>query len=253
MAIKVAVIGAGGRMGRTVCDAVAADPDLLLVAAVDPHAVGEVVNGVEIQADLKAIADSGAHVAVDFTVLEAARVNLSWLALHGVHAVVGTTGFSDADLEQFESQFQSSNCLIAANFAIGAVLMMKFAEQAAPYFETAEIIEFHHDAKADAPSGTAMATAKRMAAASSDWAPDPTKTVVAEGARGGKGPADIRVHAVRMRGMTAHQEVILGTAGQTLSIRHDSYDRSSFMPGVVLACKKIADYKGLTIGLDTFL
>lgn len=253
MAIKVAVIGAGGRMGRTVCDAVAADTDLLLVAAVDPHAVGEVVNGVEIQADLKAIADSGAHVAVDFTVLEAARVNLSWLALHGVHAVVGTTGFSDADLEQFESQFQSSNCLIAANFAIGAVLMMKFAEQAAPYFETAEIIEFHHDAKADAPSGTAMATAKRMAAASSDWAPDPTKTVVAEGARGGKGPADIRVHAVRMRGMTAHQEVILGTAGQTLSIRHDSYDRSSFMPGVVLACKKIADHKGLTIGLDAFL
>ncbi len=253
MAIKVAVIGAGGRMGRTVCDAVAADPDLLLVAAVDPHAVGEVVNGVEIQADLKAIADSGAHVAVDFTVLEAARVNLSWLALHGVHAVVGTTGFSDADLEQFASQFQSSNCLIAANFAIGAVLMMKFAEQAAPYFETAEIIEFHHDAKADAPSGTAMATAKRMAAASSDWAPDPTKTVVAEGARGGKGPADIRVHAVRMRGMTAHQEVILGTAGQTLSIRHDSYDRSSFMPGVVLACKKIADHNGLTIGLDAFL
>lgn len=253
MAIKVAVIGAGGRMGRTVCDAVAADPDLLLVAAVDPHAVGEVVNGVEIQSDLKAIADSGAIVAVDFTVLEAARVNLSWLALHGVHAVVGTTGFSDADLAQFESQFQSSNCLIAANFAIGAVLMMKFAEQAAPYFETAEIIEFHHDAKADAPSGTAMATAKRMAAASSDWAPDPTKTVVAEGARGGKGPADIRVHAVRMRGMTAHQEVILGTTGQTISIRHDSYDRSSFMPGVVLACKKIADHKGLTIGLDAFL
>jgi 4-hydroxy-tetrahydrodipicolinate reductase len=180
-------------------------------------------------------------------------VNLSWLALHGVHAVVGTTGFSDEDLDQFESQFQSSNCLIAANFAIGAVLMMKFAEQAAPYFETAEIIEFHHDAKADAPSGTAMATAKRLAAASSDWAPDPTKTVVAEGARGGKGPADIRVHAVRMRGMTAHQEVILGTAGQTLSIRHDSYDRSSFMPGVVLACKKIADHKGLTIGLDAFL
>jgi 4-hydroxy-tetrahydrodipicolinate reductase len=253
MPIKVAVIGAGGRMGRTVCDAVASDPELNLVAAVDPHAVGEVVNGVEIQGELKAIADSGAQVAVDFTVLEAARVNLSWLALHGVHAVVGTTGFSDSDLALFESEFKSSNCLIAANFAIGAVLMMKFAEMAAPYFETAEIIEFHHDAKADAPSGTAMATAKRMAAASGDWAPDPTKTVVAEGARGGKGPADIRVHAVRMRGMTAHQEVLLGTTGQTLSIRHDSYDRSSFMPGVVLACKKIANHKGLTIGLDSFL
>ena len=253
MAVKVAVIGAGGRMGLTVCEAVHADPDLELVAAVDAYASGSVAGGVEIQRELRAIAESGAQVAVDFTVIEAARVNLPWLALHGVHAVVGTTGFSDDDLALYASEFKSSNCLIAANFAIGAVLMMKFAEQAAPYFETAEIIEFHHDAKADAPSGTAMATAKRMAAASSDWAPDPTKTVVAEGARGGEGPAGIHVHAVRMRGMTAHQEVILGTMGQTLTIRHDSYDRSSFMPGVVLACKKIADHPGLTIGLDSFL
>ena len=253
MAVKVAVIGAGGRMGRTVCEAVSADPDLELVAAVDAYATGTVAGGLEIQRELRAIAEAGAQVAVDFTVIEAARVNLPWLALHGVHAVVGTTGFSDDDLALYKSEFKSSNCLIAANFAISAVLMMKFAEQAAPYFETAEIIEFHHDAKADAPSGTAMATAKRMAAASADWAPDPTKTVVAEGARGGEGPAGIHVHAVRMRGMNAHQEVILGTMGQTLTIRQDSYDRLSFMPGVVLACKKIADHPGLTIGLDSFL
>ena len=253
MAVKVAVIGAGGRMGRTVCEAVHADPDLELVAAVDAYATGTVAGGLEIQRELRAIAEAGAQVAVDFTVIEAARVNLPWLALHGVHAVVGTTGFSDEDLALYKSEFKSSNCLIAANFAISAVLMMKFAEQAAPYFETAEIIEFHHDAKADAPSGTAMATAKRMAAASSDWAPDPTKTVVAEGARGGEGPAGIHVHAVRMRGMNAHQEVILGTMGQTLTIRQDSYDRSSFMPGVVLGCKKIAEHPGLTIGLDSFL
>ncbi len=253
MAVKVAVIGAGGRMGRTVCEAVSADPDLELVAAVDAYATGTVAGGLEIQRELRAIAEAGAQVAVDFTVIEAARVNLPWLALHGVHAVVGTTGFSDDDLALYKSEFKSSNCLIAANFAISAVLMMKFAEQAAPYFETAEIIEFHHDAKADAPSGTAMATAKRMAAASADWASDPTKTVVAEGARGGEGPAGIHVHAVRMRGMNAHQEVILGTMGQTLTIRQDSYDRSSFMPGVVLACKKIADHPGLTIGLDSFL
>jgi len=170
-----------------------------------------------------------------------------------VHAVVGTTGFSDDDLANFRSAFQSSNCLIAANFAISAVLMMKFAEMASPWFDTAEIIELHHDNKADAPSGTAMATAKRMAAASTEWAADPTTHEVVEGARGGKGPADIRLHAVRMRGMVAHQEVILGAAGQTLTIRQDSYDRVSFMPGVVLACKKIAGLPGLTMGLEPVL
>ena len=131
--------------------------------------------------------------------------------------------------------------------------MMKFAEMAAPWFDTAEIIELHHDNKADAPSGTAVATARRMAAASSDWAADPTTHEVIPGARGGKGPAGIPVHAVRMRGMVAHQEVILGAAGQTLTIRQDSYDRVSFMPGVVLACKKIGSLPGLTIGLDAAL
>lgn len=251
--IKVGVFGAGGRMGATVCDAVVADPALQLVAAVDPAAVGRSVHGVTIAADPRAMADAGVQVAVDFTVAAASRTNLSWCALHGVHAVVGTTGLTDDDLANFRSAFTSSNCLVAANFAISAVLMMKFAELAAPWFDTAEIIELHHDNKADAPSGTALATARRMAAASSEWAADPTTHEVVPGARGGRGPADIRLHAVRMRGMVAHQEVILGSAGQTLTIRQDSYDRVSFMPGVVLACKKVAGLPGVTIGLDAAL
>ena len=149
--------------------------------------------------------------------------------------------------------FTTSNCLIASNFAISAVLMMRFAEQAAPYFDTAEIIELHHDQKVDAPSGTAVTTARRMAAASAEWAADPTKHELYPGARGGAGPAGIRLHSVRMRGMVAHQEVILGAAGQTLTIRQDSYDRSSYMPGVVLACKRVADHPGVTEGLDAVL
>ncbi len=251
--IRVGVFGAGGRMGATVCDAVMADPDLELVAAVDPACAGQVIHGITIGADPRAMADAGVQVAVDFTIASASRTNLQWCALHGVHAVVGTTGFNDVDLNGFRSAFTSSNCMIAANFAISAVLMMKFAEMASPWFETAEIIELHHDNKADAPSGTAVATANRMAAASSEWAPDPTTHEVIAGARGGKGPADIRLHAVRMRGMVAHQEVILGSAGQTLTIRQDSYDRISFMPGVVLACKKIAGLPGLTMGLEPAL
>jgi 4-hydroxy-tetrahydrodipicolinate reductase len=142
---------------------------------------------------------------------------------------------------------------VAPNFAIGAVLMMRFAELAAPYFETAEVIELHHDEKLDAPSGTAMLTLERMAAASSDWAPDPTTKTVVEGARGGAGPAGIRVHSVRLRGLVAHQEVLLGTTGQSLSIRHDSYDRTSFMPGVLLAVRAVGERPGLTVGLDTLL
>lgn len=251
--IRVGVFGAGGRMGATVCDAVMADPDLELVAAVDPACVGTVIHGISIAADPRAMADAGVQVAIDFTVAAASRTNLQWCALHGVHAVVGTTGFTETDIAGFRSVFSSSNCLIAANFAISAVLMMKFAEMASPWFETAEIIELHHDNKADAPSGTALATANRMAAASGEWASDPTTHEVIAGARGGKGPADIRVHSVRMRGMVAHQEVILGAAGQTLTIRQDSYDRVSFMPGVVLACKKIADLPGVTMGLEPAL
>jgi 4-hydroxy-tetrahydrodipicolinate reductase len=253
MTIRVGVFGAGGRMGATVCDAVAADDGLELVAAVDPHAAGGTTHGVTIGAEPKALADAGAQVAIDFTVAAAARENLAWCALHGVHAVVGTTGLGDDDLARLRADFTHSNCLIAANFAISAVLMMRFAEIAAPFFDTAEIIELHHDAKADAPSGTAVVTAERMAAASADWAPDPTTHEVISGARGGVGPAGIHMHSVRMRGMVAHQEVILGALGQTLVIRQDSYDRVSFMPGVVLAAKKIADLPGVTLGLEPVL
>ena len=146
-----------------------------------------------------------------------------------------------------------NNCVVAANFAISAVLMMRFAEVAAPFFDTAEIIEYHHNAKIDAPSGTAIATAQRIAEASSTWAADPTEKEVYAGARGGSGPGGIRVHGVRMEGMLAHQDVILGALGQTLTIRQDSYDRSSFMPGVILACKRIADHPGFTLGLDKIL
>ena len=259
--IAVGVFGAGGRMGATVCRAVESDPELDLVAAVDPHHAGldlsrvAAVEGsdVVVSGDADSFVAAGVDVAIDFTDLAGACSNLSWVADHGIHAVVGTTGFADADLARFRSAFTSSNCLIAPNFAIGAILMMRFAALAAPYFDTAEIIEFHHDDKVDAPSGTATLTAERMAEASGTWGADPTRTTVYEGARGGEGPGGIHVHSVRMRGMVAHQEVILGTTGQTLVIRHDSIDRTSFMPGVLLATKAISSHPGLTIGLDQVL
>jgi 4-hydroxy-tetrahydrodipicolinate reductase len=240
-------------MGATVCAAVVADPELELVAAVDPFGEGRTVEGVAVSAGLDALEDAGAQVVVDFTVADAARATLPWLAARGMHAVVGTTGLTAADLDDLRVAFRSSNCLVAANFAISAVLMMRFAEMAAPFFETAEIIELHHDQKVDAPSGTALATAERMAAASANWAPDPTTHEVVAGARGGTGPAGIHLHSVRMRGMVAHQEVLLGAAGQTLIIRQDSYDRVSFMPGVVLACKRVGGVTGLTLGLEPIL
>jgi 4-hydroxy-tetrahydrodipicolinate reductase len=242
-------------MGATVCQAVAAEPGLEFVAAVDPHAAGGTIEGITIASELRAFADAGAEVVVDFTVADAARTTVPWLAMHGIHAVVGTTGLTDEDVERFRHEFggDGPNCIIAPNFAISAVLMMRFAELAAPFFDTAEVIELHHDGKADAPSGTAVATLERMAAASQEWAPDPTTKEVVPGARGGVGPAGIRVHAVRMRGMVAHQEVILGALGQTLTIRQDSYDRSSFMPGVLLACKRVAEHPGVTVGLDKIL
>jgi 4-hydroxy-tetrahydrodipicolinate reductase len=259
--IKVGVFGAAGRMGTMVCRAVLDDPELELVAAVDPlhadidlHQLGIPSSGVQVARSADALTDAGAEVAVDFTVVDAARSNVEWCAEHGVHAVVGTTGFSDADLAGLRSRFEGSraNAVVAPNFAIGAVLMMRFAELAAPYFETAEIIELHHDQKIDAPSGTAMFTAERMAAASGDWSEDPTTKVVLEGARGG-GHGAIHVHSVRLRGLVAHQEVLLGTTGQTLIIRHDSYDRTSFMPGVLLAIRAVRDRPGLTVGLDALL
>ncbi len=251
--LRVGVVGSGGRMGSTVCDAVSADARVRLVAAVDPARGGSTVHGVTTSTELRALADAGCEVVVDFTVAAAARQTLPWLAMHGIHAVVGTTGFTDDDIALFRSAFTGSNCVIASNFAISAVLMMRFAELAAPYFDTAEIIELHHDRKVDAPSGTAVTTAQRIAAASSEWAPDPTEHEVVPGARGGLGPAGIRVHSVRMRGMVAHQEVILGAAGQTLTLRQDSYDRDSYMPGVLLACAKIAEHPGVTLGLDALL
>ena len=242
-------------MGATVCRAVAIDPELELVAAVDPRAKGEQAEGVTISGEPKAFADAAADVVVDFTVAEAARTTVPWLAMHGIHAVVGTTGLTDDDLAMFAQEFGKGgpNCVVAPNFSLSAVVMMRLAEIAAPYFDTAEIIELHHDAKADAPSGTAIATADRMAAASDQWAPDPTRTEVLAGARGGAGAAGIRIHAVRMRGMVAHQEVILGALGQSLTIRQDSYDRDSFMPGVILACKHVAEHDGLTVGLEKLL
>jgi 4-hydroxy-tetrahydrodipicolinate reductase len=261
MAIKVGVFGAAGRMGSTVCGAVAEDPVLELVAAVDPfhsgldlrRVTGVDVRGMMVAPEADALTASGAEVAVDFTHVDAARKNVHWCAEQGIHAVVGTTGFTDDDIEELEDVFDRSNCLIAPNFAIGAVLMMRFAELAAPYFDTAEVVELHHDQKADAPSGTALLTARRMASASAEWGDDPTSSELLPGAGGAVGPAGIRVHSVRLRGLVAHHQVLLGTTGQSLTIRHDSYDRSSFMPGVLLAVKAIADQPGLTVGLDAFL
>lgn len=253
--MKIGVLGAAGRMGHSVCQAVSADPDLTLAAAVDLHDHGRQVEQVTISGELRAFADAEVDVVVDFTVAEAGRVSVPWLAMHGIHAVVGTTGFTAEDFAHFNEVFGggSAHCLIAPNFAISAVLMMRFAEIAAPYFDTAEVIEYHHDSKVDAPSGTAVTTAERMAAASDRWASDPTTEEKYAGVRGGLGPGGIRVHSVRMRGMVAHQEVVLGALGQTLTIRQDSYDRASFMPGVLLACKRIADFPGVTLGLDTYL
>ncbi len=238
---RVGVVGAAGRMGQAVCSAVRDDPALELVAAID------------INDSLEVLLEKQCEVVVDFTVASAARQTLRFLAANRIHAVVGTTGFSDEDLALFAEAFTGSNCVIAPNFAIGAVLMMRFAELAAPHFSTVEVIEYHHDAKVDAPSGTAIRTVERISSASADWGDDPTQHEVVPGARGGQGPGGVRVHSVRMRGVVANQEVLLGTTGQTLSIRHDTIDRTSFMPGVLLGCKRVAEFEGLTLGLDAFL
>lgn len=228
-------------MGEEVCRAIEADPATELVAKVD---IGD---------SLGLLTEAAVEVVVDFTVLSVGRETMTFAAANGIHAVVGTTGFSDEDLAGFRAAFTSSNALIAPNFAIGALLMVRFAELAAPHFDTAEIVEIHHDKKVDAPSGTATHTAERMAAASTEWADDPTTHQIYEGARGGVGPGDIHVHSVRMRGAVANQEVILGTTGQTLTIRHDTIDRTSFMPGVLIGVKNVANHTGVTVGLDTYL
>jgi 4-hydroxy-tetrahydrodipicolinate reductase len=244
-------------MGATVCEAVAGAADMQLVAAVDPVGGGaDPPAGVTLSAELDQLVAAEAEVAVDFTVPGAAVGNATWCAAHGIHVVIGTTGISASDLEDLARVFPqsgSTGCVVAPNFAIGAVLMMRFAELAAPWFDTAEIIELHHDAKVDAPSGTAMQTAARLAGASSEWGADPTRTETIPGARGGVGPGGIHIHSVRLRGLIAHQEVLFGGPGQSLTIRHDSYDRQSFMPGVLLAVREVAARPGVTVGLEALL
>ncbi|WP_431942067.1 4-hydroxy-tetrahydrodipicolinate reductase [Micromonospora marina] len=245
-AARVGVLGARGRMGMEVCKAVEAAADLELVAAVDQ---GD---------DLDAVARAGAGVVVDFTTPDAVMDNLRWCVENGVHAVVGTTGFTEQRLAEVRDRLAGRpgvGVVIAPNFGIGAVLMMQFAARAARYFESVEIVEQHHPRKLDAPSGTATHTARLIAAARADAglgpAPDATRDEV-PGARG----ADIdgvRVHAVRATGLVAHQEVLFGTTGETLTIRHDSYDRVSFMPGVLLAVREVGRRPGLTVGLDALL
>jgi 4-hydroxy-tetrahydrodipicolinate reductase len=255
-------------MGREVCRAVSDDPALELVAAVDPRLAGidlrQVTGsdgaGIQVAGDLEALERAEAQVAVDFTMADVAVQTMRWCAAHAVHSVVGTTGIADVDVAAVEGLFASSeaNCVLAANFAIGAVLMMRFAELAAPFMDGVEIIELHHDGKLDAPSGTALATADRVerarrGAGVEPWPADRTASDLVAGARGGEGPGGIRVHSVRLPGLVAHQEVIFGALGQSLTLRHDAYDRTSFMPGVLLAVKAVADRPGLTVGLDALL
>ncbi|CAN2240814.1 4-hydroxy-tetrahydrodipicolinate reductase [Candidatus Planktophila versatilis] len=243
--IKVAVIGARGRMGSEVVKAVNEAKDLELVAQLD---LGD---------SLDALLASGAVVAVDFTTPDSVMANLEFLISHNINAVVGTTGFDDARIAKIKSLLANSKSgvLIAPNFAIGAVLMMEFATKAAKYFESAEIIELHHPNKVDAPSGTAARTAELMSAARKEAGlpvmPDATTTSL-DGARGAT-VGDIPVHSVRLRGLVAHQEVLLGGIGETLSIRHDSIDRVGFMPGVLLGVRKVVTHPGLTFGLENFM
>jgi 4-hydroxy-tetrahydrodipicolinate reductase len=266
--IGVGVLGAAGRMGRTVCEAVAEDEDLELVAAVDPAASGASMwaltglssSDLTVAGEIDELDRAGAKVAVDFTVAASALTNARWCADHGVHAVIGTSGLDAEALAELAGCFEGSkaNCVVAPNFAIGAVLMMRFASLAAPYMEAAEIVELHHDAKIDAPSGTAMRTAElmdeaRRGAGASAWPPDPTTQATLSGTRGGTGAGGLRIHSVRLPGLMAHQEVVFGARGQSLTIRHDSYDRTSFMPGVLLAVKHVADRPGLTVGLESLL
>jgi 4-hydroxy-tetrahydrodipicolinate reductase len=265
---RVGVLGAGGRMGREVCRAIAEDPDLELVAAVDPalagidlrQVTGADAAGLQVASDVEELERTGAEVAVDFTVADAAIEHMRWCAGHGVHAVVGTTGIGADVLGELATLFEGStaNCVMAANFAIGAVLMMRFAELAAPFMDGVEIMELHHDGKLDAPSGTALTTAERLGKARAgagreQWPADRTAKEVVSGARGGEGPGGIRIHSVRLPGLVAHQEVLFGAVGQSLGIRHDAYDRTSFMPGMLLAVKAVSGRRGLTVGLDTLL
>jgi 4-hydroxy-tetrahydrodipicolinate reductase len=244
--IRVGVLGARGRMGQAVCKAVDASADLDLVAMID---VGDW---------LFSVADAGAQVLIDFTHPGVVMDNLRFAIDQGIHAVVGTTGFTRERLDTVRdwlADVPDLGVLVAPNFAIGAVLSMRFAQIAAPYYESVEVIELHHPAKADAPSGTAVRTAQLIAAARKaaglGLAPDATIESM-DGARGADVDG-IRVHGLRIAGLVAHQEILFGTEGETLTIRHDSLERSSFMPGVLLAARNIADLPGLTIGIEGLL
>ncbi|MCG7228375.1 MULTISPECIES: 4-hydroxy-tetrahydrodipicolinate reductase [Corynebacterium] len=246
MTIKVGVLGAKGRVGQAIVEGVNAADDLELVAEIDRDT------------PLQELVDNGAEVVVDFTQPGVVMDNLKFVVEHGIHAVVGTTGFDAerlAKVEEWTKAAGAGHVLIAPNFAISAVLTMTLAKQAAKFFETAEVIEFHHPTKLDAPSGTAIHTAQGIAAARKEAGlgamPDATEQSL-DGARG----ADVDgvpVHAVRMRGMVAHEEVIFGAQGQSLTIRQDSYDRSSFTPGVLVGVRNIAEHPGLVVGLDNYL
>ena len=246
MSIKVAVLGAKGRMGATTVAAISDAKDLELVASLD---LGDSLEG---------LVASGAQVVVDFTHPDSVMGNLDFAINHGINVVVGTTGFDAKKLEQIKGWLAKNpkvGALIAPNFGLGAVLMMQFAAQASKYFESVEIIELHHPNKVDAPSGTAARTAELITEArksvSKSAMPDATTTSL-DGSRGAK-VGDVPVHSVRLRGLVAHQEVILGDLGETLTIRHDSIDRTGFMPGVLLGVRKVVTHPGLTFGLEHFL
>ncbi|TDE90910.1 4-hydroxy-tetrahydrodipicolinate reductase [Occultella glacieicola] len=245
--LMIAVLGAAGRMGSTVCDAVQGAPDLALGPRLD---VGD---------DVAALAGRGVSVAVDFTVPSATEANVHALIDAGIHAVVGTTGWTEDSLARVRTHLAEDGrglgVLVAPNFALSAVLAMRFAAQAARYFESAEVIELHHPNKVDAPSGTAMHTARAIAAvrtqAGLGTGPDATESTL-DGARGAVVDG-VHVHAVRLRGLVAHEEILFGNPGEQLTIRTDSFERSSFMPGVLLATRTVAERPGLTVGLDGYL
>lgn len=242
--MRVAVLGAKGKVGATMVAAVADAADLELSAQVD---AGDA---------LSALTDSNTEVVIDFTHPDVVMDNLKFLIDNGIHAVVGTTGFTDERIAQVRAWLDAKpdvSVLIAPNFAIGAVLTMHFAAQAARHFESVEVIELHHPHKADAPSGTAARTAKLIAEARKGLPPNPDATSTGiEGARGADVDG-IPVHSIRLAGLIAHQEVLFGTTGETLTIRHDSLDRTSFVPGVLLGVRKVAQRPGLTIGIEPLL
>ena len=246
MAIKVGVLGAKGRVGSAVIAGVKATEDIELVAEIDQDD------------SLSLLTEKGAEVIVDFTTPSAVMGNLEFCIKHGIHCVVGTTGFDDERYEQVRQWLQANENVgvrIAPNFALSAVLTMAFARQAAPFFESAEVVEYHHPHKLDAPSGTAIKTAQGIAQARREAGMDPVPDATEQSLDGARGAGvdGVKVHAVRMTGMVAHEEVIFGTQDQSLIIRQDSYGRDSFVPGVLTGVRQVAEHPGLTVGLDKYL